>query len=87
MNINWKVRLKNPYFWCALGGVVLAAMGVNPEMFTSWDTVLVQLKELISNPYMLVSVILAVIGIINDPTTAGITNSRQALEYQKPKKE
>lgn len=28
-------RLKNPWFWVGLGGVILTAMGVNPEMFTS----------------------------------------------------
>lgn len=86
MKINWRVRVKNVYFWLAIGGVVLAAMGVSPEMFTSWDAVLAQFRVLASNPYMLGSVILAVVGVVNDPTTAGVADSSQALEYQKPKK-
>ena len=27
MKINWKVRIKNPYFWVGLLGVILSAMG------------------------------------------------------------
>lgn len=85
--INWKIRIKNIYFWIAIIGVAFIAMGVKPEMFTSWDIVLEQLKELINNPFMLGSVILSIIGVINDPTTNGITDSRQALQYIKPKKD
>ena len=36
MRINWKVRVKNPYFWFGLVAIVLAAVGAKPEMFTSW---------------------------------------------------
>ena len=87
MNINWKVRIKNPYFWIGLLGVILAAMGVNAEMFTSWQAVIDQAKAFISNPYMIGSVILAVLGQILDPTTAGLRDSIQALEYNVPKKD
>lgn len=87
MNINWKVRIKNPYFWIGLIGIVLAAMGVSADMFTSWQAVIDQAKALISNPYMIGSVIMAVLGSIIDPTTAGITDSQRALEYVSPSKE
>ena len=30
--------------------------------------------------------LLAILGIVNDPTTAGVTDSAQALTYQAPKK-
>ena len=40
-------RYKNPWFWIGLIGVVLTAMGVNPEMFTSWGVVWQTLKELV----------------------------------------
>lgn len=86
MNINWSVRLKNPYFWIGLLGVILTAMGVEPSTLTSWTAVINSLKSFISNPYMIVSVIVAVLGVINDPTTKGITDSTQALSYTKPKK-
>lgn len=87
MKINWKVRIKNPYFWIGLLGIVLSAMGVSADMFTSWGAVVEQAKALISNPYMIGSVIMALLGAILDPTTAGITDSQRALEYNSPSQE
>lgn len=87
MKINWKVRVKNPYFWIGLLGIVLSAMGVSADMFTSWGAVVEQAKALISNPYMIGSVIMALLGAILDPTTAGITDSQRALEYNSPSQE
>lgn len=84
--MNWKVRLKNPYFWIGLVGVILTAMNVSPEMFTSWDAVVTQAKTLISNPYMIGSVLLAVLGVFLDPTTQGVQDSTQAMSYTAPKK-
>ena len=56
-------------------------------MFTSWQAVLDQAKALISNPFMLVSVALAVLGVFVDPTTAGVSDSAQALRYNEPKRD
>ncbi len=39
------------------------------------------------NPVQLVTVVLAVLAVIIDPTTAGISDSAQALRYTCPKKE
>ena len=87
MKINIPVRLKNPWFWVSLGGIVLTAMGVDAEMFTSWGVVKEQAVALVSNPFMLVSVALAVLGVFIDPTTAGVGDSKQALEYTESRKE
>lgn len=87
MKINIPVRLKNPWFWVSLGGIVLTAMGVDAEMFTSWGVVKEQAVALVSNPFMLVSVALAVLGVFIDPTTAGLGDSARALEYTEPRKE
>lgn len=87
MKINWKVRIKNPYFWIGLLGVILAAMGVDAQMFTSWQAVIDQAKALIGNPFMLGSVLMAVLGTLIDPTTAGISDSQRALEYNLPKRD
>ena len=86
MKINFTVRAKNPYFWVGLLGVILTAMGSTPDMFTSWDIVFAQLRELVSNPYMLCSVILAVMGVVCDHTTSGLGDSEQALTYTSPRK-
>lgn len=87
MKINIPVRLKNPWFWVSLGGIILTAMGVDAEMFTSWQAVIDQAKALLSNPFMLVSVALAVLGVFIDPTTAGLGDSKQALSYQEPRRD
>lgn len=87
MKINIPVRFKNPWFWVGLGGVILSAMGVSPEMFTSWGAVWEAVVNLIGNPFMLGSVVLAVLGVFVDPTTAGISDSQRAMSYKSPVKE
>ena len=82
--INWKVRMKNPLFWISLGGVVLTAMGQSPERFTSWGKVLQAAVELVGNPYLLGSVLLAVMGVLIDPTTKGLCDSLRAMTYEEP---
>ena len=87
MKINFPVRFKNPWFWVGIGGVIMSAMGVSPEMFTSWGAVWEAVVNLFGNPFMLGSVVLAVLGVFVDPTTAGISDSRRALSYKSPVKE
>jgi phi LC3 family holin len=87
MKINIPVRFKNPWFWVGLGGVILSAMGVSPEMLTSWGAVWEAVVNLFGNPFMLVSAVLAVLGVFVDSTTAGICDSSRAMEYTKPNKE
>lgn len=70
--MDWKSKFKNPYFWLGLLGVILAAMDAEPEMFTSWQIVAYKAMELVSNPFMLVSVIVAVLGVITNPNTKGL---------------
>lgn len=64
--------MKNPYFWIGLIGVILTAMGVNAESFTSWQAVGDALLALINNPYLLGSVAIAVLGVFVDPSTKGL---------------
>ena len=87
MKINFLVRVKNPWFWVGLVGTILAAMGVSPEMFTSWDTVWDAVCSLFSNPFQIGCVVLAVLGVFVDPTTAGVGDSTRALTYTTPNKE
>lgn len=87
MKLNWKVRLKNPYFWLGLIAVIMTAIGAEPETFTSWSILWEQIKNFAGNPFLIGCTVVAVIGYVNDPTTAGLGDSRQALLYKKPKKE
>lgn len=83
MKINWTVRLKNRAFWIAiipalalLGKQVLELFGVNVD-FTNVSKELLGIIETIF-------VILAIVGVITDPTTAGISDSERALGYSEP---
>jgi phi LC3 family holin len=87
MKINWKVRVKNPYFWIGLVAMFFCAIGIDASTLTSWDALVDSLKGLISNPYLLGTVIVALFGYVIDPTTAGFGDSTTALGYRKPKKE
>ena len=87
MKINIPVRMKNPWFWVGLLGVFFTAIGVSPETLTSWAALKTALIDLIGNPYLLASAALALLGQFIDPTTAGISDSKQAMTYTEPKKE
>ena len=83
--INWKVRIKNPYFWIGLIATILAAVGVSPECITSWAILWEKIQALVGNPFAIGCMIVAIIGYVNDPTTKGISDSKQALTYEAPK--
>lgn len=90
MKINWQVRFKNPVFWAELAAAVLlpiiAYMGLSWEDMTTWAALGGVFVEAIKNPVILVSVIVSVWNAINDPTTSGISDSKQAMTYEAPKK-
>ena len=71
-----KKRIKNPYFWVGLLGVICTAMGVSPDMLTSWDAVGSALLNMVPNPFMLGSVAVAVLGVFVDPTTKGLGDKK-----------
>ncbi len=90
--INWKVRVKSPAFWVGLLGViaspVLAYYGLSYADMTTWESVGNVITQFFTNPFLLGTVAVAVlsfIGVLNDPTTKGLKDSAQALEYEKPK--
>jgi phi LC3 family holin len=86
MNMNIKVRVKNPWFWVGVFSVAITAIGVDPQTFTSWAAVWEGIKAVLSNPVQLVTMCLAVLSVFIDPTTAGVTDSENALTYTAPKK-
>ena len=79
--INWKLRLRNKTTLLALCATIIAFVyqilglfGVVPPITEESITQLVT---------MLIN-ILAMLGIVVDPTTAGISDSNRALEYEIP---
>jgi phi LC3 family holin len=91
MSINWKVRIKNPVFWAqiavAIVAQILAGLGLQWQDMTTWADFGDALLKAISSPVIVVSVIVSLWGIINDPTTKGFSDSTQALTYTEPKEE
>jgi phi LC3 family holin len=84
--MNWKLRIKHPWFWIGLVGVFLSSVGVDAETLTSWGTIVVMLKAFVMNPFKIGTFIVAVVGIFVDPTTSGLCDSAEAMSYVEPKK-
>ena len=81
--INWKVRILNKTFWLTLVPALalliqtfLAVFGVKLELGETIDKLLVFINALFG--------VFIIVGIVNDPTTAGLTDSTRALKYQEP---
>ena len=87
MKINIPVRFKNPWFWIGIVGVLLTALGIEPQMLTSWEALRTAIMDVIGNPFLLGSAAVALLGQFIDPTTAGIGDSTQAMTYKEPKKD
>lgn len=84
--INWQVRVKNKNFWLALIPAVLlliqavaAVMGITLDLGALGDDLLAVVNALF--------VVLSILGIVADPTTAGLGDSSQAMTYKEPKQE
>ena len=88
--INWKVRFTNPLFWVqvllAVLMPILAYMGLTVEDLTSWTILGNALLEAVKNPYVLGLVVVSVWNAVNDPTTAGMSDSELAKTYIRPYK-
>lgn len=91
MNINLKVRLKNPMFWVGIISTIvltiLAQLGLQFQDITTWQAFFDALLQAIKNPVIIVAIITSVYNALVDPTTKGFSDSKQALCYEKPKGE
>ena len=86
MHINWKVRIRNKNFWLALIPALLLLVQVVAAPFGyKWDFGVLnqQLAAIINAVFALLSIL----GVVNDPTTAGIGDSVRAMSYDEPRKE
>ena len=84
MNINWKIRFQNKTFLTGLISLVvvfiydlLQLLEIAPAVTQS---AVMQVAEGILT-------ILGMLGVIVDPTTAGLSDSKQALTYTSPKQD
>lgn len=81
--INWKVRLKNKVWWLAMVPATLllvqticALFGITLELGAVGGKIIDVINALFA--------VLAIVGVVNDPTTVGIQDSLRALTYEAP---
>ncbi len=84
--INWRVRVNNVNFWIAIIPAILlliqavaAVFGYTLDLGDLGDKLLVVVNALFT--------VLSILGVVTDPTTAGIGDSKQALTYDMPKED
>lgn len=81
--INWKVRFKNRNFWLALVPALLLLLQ-SAAALAGIDLELGALQGRLLDFVNATFGVLAILGIVNDPTTQGLTDSPRALDYSKP---
>ena len=83
-NINWKVRIANKTFWLSLIPAVLLLIQVVAAVF-GYTLDLGELGNRLLAVVNALFAVLAILGVVNDPTTQGVADSQQAMEYRQPK--
>lgn len=78
--INWLVRAKNKTFWMALIPAVLLLIQVIAAVF-GYTLNLGALGDKLLAVVNALFAVLAILGIVTDPTTRGIGDSDRALTY------
>lgn len=84
MGINWKVRVKNKAFWIAVIPAVLLLIQAVAAVFgitINFADISDKLLAVVNAAF----VVLTILGVVTDPTTSGLTDSTQAMSYERPK--
>ena len=84
--INWKVRVKNKQFWMSLIPAMALVVQAVAAVF-GWE---LDFSSLIGKLLAVVDAVFAllvILGIVVDPTTVGVGDSKRALGYEKPWKD
>ena len=83
MKINWKVRFKNKTW---LVTFLIAVLAFVYQILGMFDVVPPVTQDMATQLITIVVNILVAVGVVIDPTTAGASDSEQALNYNEPKK-
>ena len=81
MKLNWKVRFKNKVW---LGSFLSLIVGFVYSMLALFDVFPQVTQNLVVQLLNQVLTFLGLIGVIVDPTTAGISDSDRAMSYAEP---
>lgn len=82
--LNWTVRFKNKTFWLSFIPAVLLLIQVVAAVF-GYTLNLGGLGDRLLDVVNALFAVLALLGIVADPTTKGVGDSAQAMTYDKPK--
>ena len=83
MNINWTVRIKNVNFWLTIVPAILVLIQAVAAVFgftLDLGDLGNKLLAVIESAFL----VLGILGIVNDPTTAGLNDSERAMTYDEP---
>ena len=86
MKINWKVRIKNKLFWLAFIPAFLVLINSLANVF-GIEIDLSEMQRDLLDVVEAVFLLLGIVGIVTDPTTEGLSDSKNALTYEKPKEQ
>ena len=84
--INWKVRIRNKVFWCELIPAIALVVQAVASVFgytLDFTTLTGKILAVIDAVFAL----LMILGVVTDPTTEGIGDSKRALSYEEPWKD
>ena len=81
--INWKVRIQNKSFWLSLIPAVLLLVQVVAAVF-GYQLDLGDLGNRLLAVVNAVFAVLAILGVVTDPTTPGVSDSVRAMGYIEP---
>lgn len=65
-------RYKNPWFWVGIGGIVLTSLQVEASTLTTWASVGELVIKTVSNPFLLGTTAMAILGVFINPTSKGL---------------
>lgn len=85
MNINWRVRIKNKTFWLSIiPALIILVQTVLAPFGYNWDFGVIgqQITAIINAVFA----VLAILGVVSDPTTPGMQDSERAMQYSTPGK-
>lgn len=85
MKINWKVRIKNKLFWMSIIPAALLFVQVAASVF-GLTLDLGDLGNKLLDVVNAAFAVLAILGVVTDPTTQGISDSERAMNYKEPNK-
>lgn len=83
--INWNVRFKNKAFWISFIPAVILVIESIGRLF-GFELDLSEINDNLAECIDSVFMVLVILGVVIDPTTIGIGDSENAMQYTEPRR-